>query len=318
MAPLLEVENLSVEYRRGGERVPAVRNVSLSLAKGERLGVAGESGCGKSTLALSVPRLLPDRESRVTGGRVVFEGRDLLELSGEQMRAVRGGRIGVVFQDPFSALNPVLTVGEQIEECLELHKGGRDRAAALRLIERVRLPSPERVYSAYPHQLSGGQRQRACIAMAVAAGPSLLIADEPTTALDATLQGEVLDLLDELRRELGLAVVFITHNVGLLSERTERLAVMYAGEIVEIGATAEVLRDPRHPYTRELLKSLPRLGGKQRGPLPMLAGQPPDPRAVPPGCPFHPRCPRVFERCRAEDPELRSRQGRDSACHLYE
>ncbi len=315
MKALLKVENLRVEYVRGGRTVEAVRDASFELDPGGALGIVGESGSGKSTLALALGRLLPP-EARIRAGRVVFEGHDLLAAPEEDLRRVRGGKIGFVFQDPFSALNPVLRLGEQVEEALEAHAGGRDRGRVLELFRRVRLPDPDRMYGAYPHQISGGQRQRVCLAMALAAGPKLLVADEPTTALDVTLQKEILGLLDALQKDLGLAVIFITHNLGLVSERTRRLAVMYAGEIVEEGDTAELLKAPLHPYTQGLLKSLPRLG-KTEGRLPMIAGQPPDPRALPPGCPFHPRCPARFEPCAGTVPELRPEADRLVACHLY-
>jgi oligopeptide/dipeptide ABC transporter ATP-binding protein len=313
---LLKVENLSVNYRRGRQRVQAVRGVSFELKKGEALGVVGESGCGKSTLALTLLRLLPENASEVSSGRIVFQGRDLLRLPQEELRRVRGGDIGMVFQDPFSALNPVLTVGEQMEEALEAHGEEPATRRVMSLLEKVQLPDSQRVYHSYPHQISGGQRQRVCIAMAIASGPKLLIADEPTTALDVTVQKEILNLLDHLRRDLNMAVLFITHNMGLLAERTDRLAVMYAGEIVELGATQDVLKSPLHPYAQGLLQSLPRLV-KTQGRLPVLPGQPPDLRAVPSGCPFHPRCPRIFEPCPGQHPDLRASAGRDVGCHLY-
>jgi oligopeptide/dipeptide ABC transporter ATP-binding protein len=235
-------------------------------------------------------------------------------MSGEELRAVRGAGIGVVFQDPFSALNPVLTVGEQIREVFFAHGRSCPAKEEERLLDHVRIPDPRRAARAYPHQLSGGQRQRACIAIAIALKPKLLIADEPTTALDATLQGEILDLIDALKRELGLGVLLVSHNIGLLSERAERLAVMYAGEVVELGAAKAVLTKPLHPYTQGLLSSLPRLSTGP-GKLPTLPGQPPDLRNPPSGCPFRERCPRAIEAC-SVDPEL-SPKGADrlAACH---
>jgi oligopeptide/dipeptide ABC transporter ATP-binding protein len=316
MTALLEVRDLRVEYRRGN--VAAVRGVSIDLAPGESLGLAGESGSGKSTLALSVLRLLAPEAVRAVTGRILFKGRDVLTLADRELRSLRGGAVATVFQDPFSALNPVLTVGEQIEEVLELHAGGRNPARVRDLLARVRLPEPDRIYASYPHQLSGGQRQRVCLAMAVAGGPELLIADEPTTALDVTVQREILDLLDSLRRDLGMALLLVTHNIGLLSERTDRLGIMYAGELVEVGPTRRVLSDPRHPYTQGLLKSLPRLT-KTADRLPALPGQPPDLGRLPAGCPFRPRCPGAFERCEKESPVLRPVKGaadRAAACHL--
>jgi oligopeptide/dipeptide ABC transporter ATP-binding protein len=314
---LLSIRDLRVDYLRSGKRVPALRNVSLSLEPGESLGLAGESGSGKSTLALAVLRLLPETAG-IAAAQLAWEDLEILSLSNRDLRALRGGPVGIVFQDPFSALNPVLTVGDQVEEVLEFHAGGRNRARVLSLFDQVRLPDPAGLYGAYPHQLSGGQRQRICLAIAIAGNPKLLIADEPTTALDVTVQREILNLLDELRRELKMALLLVTHNVGLLSERTDRLAILYAGEIVEIGPTATVLGTPAHPYTQGLLKSLPRLSRSERR-LPALPGQPPDPRALPSGCPFHPRCPSIFAPCAAQDPRLRV--SKDPAvrvsCHLY-
>jgi len=312
---LLKIQNLSLEYRRGPVR--AVRDVSLEIHPGESLGLAGESGSGKSTLALVLLRLLRPDEARVTSGRILFEGKDILTLPEPSLRALRGGPIGMVFQDPFSSLNPVLTVGRQIEEVLEIHAGGRNRPRALDFLDQVRLPDPPRIYAAYPHQLSGGQRQRVCLAMAIAGGPKLLIADEPTTALDVTVQREILNLLDALRRDLGMAMLLIAHNIGLLSERTDRLAVMYAGEVVELGPTAQVLGAPSHPYTQGLLQSLPKIS-KGSGRLPALPGQPPDLRRLPSGCPFRPRCPSAFDRCVQEPPRLLALEKsiRSVACHL--
>lgn len=314
---LLSIEHLRVDYFRAGKRIRAVRNVSLSLAPGESLGIAGESGSGKSTLALSLLRLLPD-SATMTADRLTLDGHDLLSLGKGPLRALRGGPVGIVFQDPFSALNPVLTVGDQVEEVLELHAGGRRRDRVLSLFRQVCLPDPAGLYGAYPHQLSGGQRQRVCLAMAIAGNPKLLIADEPTTALDVTVQREILNLLDDLRRQLKMALLLVTHNVGLLSERTDRLAIMYAGAIVEIGPTPTVLGAPTHPYTQGLLKSLPRLSQSDRR-LPALPGQPPDPRNIPAGCPFRPRCPLAFEPCATNDPALSPRKDSavHSACHLY-
>ncbi len=313
---LLRIENLSVEYVHGKKRLAAVRQVSLELPEGQTLGVVGESGCGKSTLALSILRLLPEKEGHISGGRILFKGRDILSLPAEDLRRLRGGDIGMVFQDPYSSLNPVLTLGEQIEEVLEIHQGARNKKRVLELFGHVRLPEPGRFYSSYPHQISGGQRQRVILAMALAANPKLLIADEPTTALDVTVQKEILDLLSLLQKEMKLAMLFITHNLGLVSERMDRVAVMYAGEIVETGPTAELFRQPRHPYTQGLLRSLPKLT-QTAGRLPMLPGQPPDLKNVPSGCPFHPRCPMVFEPCAQQHPELAPRGGNPAACHLY-
>jgi oligopeptide/dipeptide ABC transporter ATP-binding protein len=311
---LLRIQNLSVDYGKGEDRVRAVRAVSLEVRSGETLGLAGESGCGKSTLAMAIPRLLPDPPAVYAGGKILFQGRDLLSLDGEEMRRLRGAGIGVVFQDPFSALNPVLTVGDQIEEVFSAHGRKAAPGAAADLLSRVKIPDPVRVARAYPHQLSGGQRQRAVIAMAIALDPKLLIADEPTTALDATIQGGILDLLGGLKKELGLGVLLVSHNIGLLSERADRLAVMYAGEVVEVGPTKQVLSSPLHPYTRGLLSALPHLSAGT-GRLPALPGQPPDLRRLPQGCPFRDRCPLAFSAC-AVAPSLGARdEDRMAACH---
>lgn len=314
---LLTVDHLSVAYRSGDRRVWVVRGVSFSINEGDCLGVAGESGSGKTTLALALLKLLPE-SAFLSAQRLVFDGRSVLDLTPPQLRALRGGEVGFVFQDPFSALNPVLTVGEQVDEVLECHRGGRNRRRVLDLFAQVRLPDPGDLYGAYPHQLSGGQRQRVCLAMAIASNPKLLIADEPTTALDVTVQRDILNLLDDLRRDMKMALILVTHNVGLLSERSDRLAVMYAGEIVEIGPTATVLTRPAHPYTQGLLKSLPRLSGTDRR-LPALPGQPPDPKELPSGCPFRVRCPSAFDRCAAQSPALRPvLDGTvQAACHLF-
>jgi peptide/nickel transport system ATP-binding protein len=250
---------MSVDYRQGSQQVHAVRGVSLELNEGESLGLVGESGCGKSTLALALLQLLPEGSSQILSGRVFFDGQDLSTLGAHGLRRIRGAQVGFVFQDPFSALNPVLTVGEQIEEVFWAHHKSWHPRQALELLSKVRLDAPQRIFRSYPHQLSGGQRQRVCIAMAIALYPRLLIADEPTTALDVTTQKDILNLLDHLKKDLHMAILLITHNVGLMAERTDRLAVMQGGEIVEVGPTPHVLQSPSHPYTQGLLCSLPRL-----------------------------------------------------------
>jgi oligopeptide/dipeptide ABC transporter ATP-binding protein len=333
MSIVMKVENLSAHYWRDGRKLKAVRHVSFDLREGEMLGLIGESACGKSTLAMALLRLLPEGTSEISRGRVLFGENDLLRLPPEALRRVRGGQIGMVFQDPFSALNPVFTVGEQVVEALVYQQGAKSEERrvnkngteqTIQLFKKVRLPQPERIFNSYPHQLSGGQRQRVCLAMAIASRPRLLIADEPTTALDVTTQMEILDLLDELRKELSMTVLLVTHNLGLLAERADRLAVMYAGEIVELGPTRTLLHHPLHPYTKGLLKSLPRLSdrqseieNRQSHRLPVLEGAPPDLRHLPAGCPFHPRCPHVFEACRRLAPQLQHKEGRDVSCHLY-
>ncbi|HOW26952.1 MAG TPA: ABC transporter ATP-binding protein [Elusimicrobiota bacterium] len=318
---LVRIEHLDIDYRQHGVWVPVVRDVSFELREREMVSLVGESGCGKTTLALSILRLLPERESAVRGGRILFDGSDVLRMDPDGLRSLRGGRISMIFQDPFSSLNPVLTVGEQVEEVLECHEGRRDPARVKSLLERVVLPDPSRIYSSFPHQLSGGQRQRVMIAMAIASSPKLLIADEPTTALDVTVQKEILDLLTRLQDELGMSVLLITHNLGLVAERSHRLAVMYSGRLVESGETAAVLASPRHPYTQGLIQSLPRIR-RTGSRLPMLPGQPPELSRIPSGCAFHPRCAKVFAPCSREIPPLKKMgSSPDSdeavACHLF-
>ena len=261
---LLEIKNLSVEYYRGNKVIPAVRDVSLKLEAGKSLGLVGESGSGKSTVALAILKLIGAHEGRITRGEILFNGSDLLSFSPEQIRRIRGKDIGIIFQDPFSSLNPVLKIGEQVEETIQVHSpvslsSQALKDQAMRMLEQVRLPDPERIYRSYPHQVSGGQRQRAMIAMAIANHPQLLIADEPTTALDVTVQKEILELLTKLQKELNMALILITHHLGIVSQITEDLTVLYQGEAVERGKTREILARPKHPYTQNLLNAIPGL-----------------------------------------------------------
>ncbi len=298
-----------------------VRGASLALAPGECVGLVGESGCGKSMTALATLRLVPP-PGRIAAGRVLLAGRDLLTLSEREMRRVRGGRIAMIFQEPMAALNPVFTIGFQITEALRVHRRLSRRAARSeteRLLARVAMPDPAERLDDYPHQLSGGQRQRAMIAMALASGPEILIADEPTTALDVTIQAQILELLESLRRELGLAVLLITHDLAVVAETCERAVVMYAGQVVEQAPVAALFASPAHPYTRGLLAALPRLGQPAaRGKLPTIPGQVPDPARLPAGCAFHPRCPEVMGVCRASAPDLYALgEGRLARCFLH-
>jgi peptide/nickel transport system ATP-binding protein len=303
---LLAIEDLRVSFPAGpgaGE-VAAVRGVSFALGRGEIVGLLGESGSGKSLTALSILRLTP-AAARVEG-RVLLDGEDLLTLSPARLREVRGGRVGMVFQEPASALDPVLPIGRQVAEAIRAHRRLSRRAAldeAVELLARVALPEPGRRLRDVPSQLSGGQRQRVMIALALAAGPDLLIADEPTTALDVTLQAQILALLRRLRDELGLAVLLITHDLGVVAETCDRAIVMYAGEVVEEGGTAELLASPAHPYTRGLLASLPTLGAARRR-LPAIPGQPPAPGEMVAGCAFTPRCAAAFAPCAGRHPDL--------------
>jgi oligopeptide/dipeptide ABC transporter ATP-binding protein len=306
-APLLDVRGLTTEFavgRSGSVRtVRAVDGVSFELRRGETLGLVGESGCGKSVTALSIIRLVRP-PGRIVGGSVRFEGRDLASLSEAEMRRLRGARIGFVFQEPMTALNPVFTIGDQIAESLVVHgvaSGRAARARAVELLEAVRIPEPAKRANDYPHQLSGGMRQRALIAAAISCQPSLLIADEPTTALDVTIQAEILDLLREMRTRLGLSLLLITHDLGVVAQLADRVAVMYAGRIVEQGTTATVLSRPAHPYTRGLLASLPGTAPGTR--LNAIPGTVPDLSALPVGCAFGPRCSDRVPECDGRQPD---------------
>lgn len=297
--PLLSVRNLQVHFKLGDGWVRAVDEVSFDLAPGEVLGVVGESGCGKSVTGLSIMGLVPQPPGRVTG-EVVFGGENLLGLPERRMREIRGGQIAMIFQDPLSSLNPVLTIGFQVAEAIALHQRVPMKVAwerAVQMLGRVQIPDPEVRAHSYPHQISGGQRQRVMIAMAFACDPEVVIADEPTTALDVTVQRQVLDLMLELRRERGTSIILITHDLGVVAETADRVLVMYAGRVVETGTVYEIFDDPRHPYTRALLASVPRLDGDRMERLPAIGGQPPDLLSMPEGCPFQPRCPLAHDRC---------------------
>ena len=306
---LLEVKDLRTHFLISDGVVRAVNGISYTLEQGEVLGLVGESGCGKTVSALSLVRLIPSPPGRIVAGQVLFEGQDLLTLSDAQMRLVRGGKIGLVFQDPMTSLNPVLSIGRQITEALERHKGMGPAAArrqAVELLEMVGIPEAQHRVNDYPHQFSGGMRQRVMIAMAISCGPKLLIADEPTTALDVTIQAQILDLIQRLRRELGMAVILITHDLGLVAEICDRVSVMYAGYIVESASTEQLFEDPRHPYTLGLLSSIPRTDEARGEKLVPIQGMPPDPMNLPPGCPFAPRCPYAVGRSEEENPQLRA------------
>jgi len=305
--PLLEVRDLQTHFFTDDGVVRAVDGVSFALRAGETLAVVGESGSGKSVTSLSILRLVASPPGRIVGGEIRFRGRDLLALPDGEMRAIRGKSISMIFQEPMTSLNPVYTCGEQILEVLVLHER-IDRAAArtraIELLRMVGIPSPEQRVDEYPHQMSGGMRQRVMIAMALACRPALLIADEPTTALDVTIQAQILDLLRGLQRELGMALLLITHDLGVVAETADRVAVMYAGQVVEYCGVREAFRATRHPYTAGLLASLPKLGGANER-LRVIPGNVPDPTRFPSGCRFHPRCPLAVERCRTEAPALR-------------
>ncbi len=304
---LLSIEGVRTEFRTGARSLAVVDGVNLSVEQGRTLGIVGESGCGKSMLSLSIMRLVPPA-GRISAGKILFEGIDLLTLPPPAMRELRGNRIAMIFQEPMTSLNPVYTAGAQITEAMRVHdrtaSTGTLRARAIAALDRVRIPSPERRFDEYPHQMSGGMRQRVMIAMALACRPDLLIADEPTTALDVTVQAQILDLLRELQQESGMAIILITHDLGVVAEMADEVAVMYAGRIVERCTNASIFDDPQHPYTLGLLGSMPRLDDTHDRLL-AIEGTVPPPFALPQGCRFHPRCVFSEHRCTVEDPALR-------------
>ncbi len=316
--PLLEVRDLEVRYPGKTGPVRAVDGLSFDLRRGESYALVGESGCGKSAAALALMRLV--EPGRIAAGEIVFEGRDLLGLTEREMRRIRGARIGIVFQDAAAALDPVMRVGSQVAEALRIQKGlGREEAMreAVRLLGVVALADPERQARSYPHELSGGMKQRVMLAIALSCAPALLIADEPTTALDVTTQAQILALLRRLRGELELTVLLITHDMGVVAENADRVGVMYSGKIVEEGPVGRLFEEPAHPYTRGLLRSIPGEGGGRARRLPTLPGTVPDPAHPPDGCRFHPRCPEVLAPCRAGYPsEVRLEDDRRVACFL--
>ncbi len=327
MTALLDVRDLTVEFRTREGVARAVNGVSYGVEAGETLAVLGESGSGKSVTAQAVMGILDSPPGFVTGGQVLFQGEDLLTLGREARRRVRGERMAMIFQDALSSLNPVLSVGFQLGEMFRVHRGARRtaaRAAAIELMERVRIPAARARVNDYPHQFSGGMRQRIMIAMALALGPELIIADEPTTALDVTVQAQVMDLLAELREETGMGLILITHDLGVVADVADKIAVMYAGRIMETAPVHDLYKAPAHPYTRGLLDSIPRLDQKGLE-LSAIRGTPPSLLAIPPGCPFHPRCPRAQDVCRTDRPPLyevtddagRPLAGRGSACHFW-
>lgn len=305
---LLQVKELKTYFYTDAGVVKAVDGVSYDLTEGETLGLVGESGCGKSVSALSILRLIAYPPGKIVGGEILFEGKDLLKISEEEIRDIRGNKIAMIFQEPMTSLNPVLTIGLQIGEALELHRNMNKREAreeSIRLLKMVGIPDPERRIEDYPHQFSGGMRQRVMIAMALSCNPKLLIADEPTTAVDVTIQAQLLEVIKELTSSLGTAVILITHNLGVVARHVNRMAVMYAGRIVEQGPAKEVYAHPQHPYTIGLLASVPRLDKPRKERLVPIDGQPPNLITLPPGCSFMPRCSYRMERCLRERPELR-------------
>jgi oligopeptide/dipeptide ABC transporter ATP-binding protein len=322
---LLTIKNLSVTYHRGKENIPAVRDVSFDLDHGQTLGIVGESGCGKSTVALSILKLIEPYEGHIQG-EIHFDGENLSQKSEKEIQKIRGNSIGLIFQDPFSSFNPVFPLGEQVAESLKIHQAhlnkNETKQKVLDALKQVQIEDPERIYASYPHQVSGGQRQRVMIAMAMVNQPKLLIADEPTTALDVTIQKEILDLLLLLQKEGNMSMIIITHHFGIVAHYTQKLMVLYGGEIVEEGYTKQVIEKPQHPYTQCLLKSLPETveggGGihpKKR--LFSIEGTPPNMTDLPSGCIFHPRCPKAVAECKIKVPPLREvKQKQKAACLL--
>ena len=307
MGALLEIKNLKTRFFTQDGVVHAVNGISLYLNEGETLGLVGESGCGKSVSMLSVLRLIPQPPGKIVGGEVWFEGKDLLKISEDEIRKIRGNKIAMIFQDPMTSLNPVLTIGQQLGEPLMLHMGMSKKEAreeSIRLLKMVGIPEAEKRLDDYPHQFSGGMRQRVMIAMALACNPKILIADEPTTALDVTIQAQIIDLVKRLRAEIGMAIIWITHDLGIIAGLAQRVNVMYAGFIIETAPVKKLYGDPRHPYTLGLLRSVPRLDAPVKEKLTPIEGLPPDLIGLPPGCPFAPRCEYVIDRCLEENPKL--------------
>ena len=318
-APLLEVRSLRTVFDGEQGEVRAVDGVDFALERGRTLGIVGESGCGKSVTALSIMGLIPQPPGRITGGKVLFEGEDVLKVSAGRLRELRGDKLAMIFQEPMTSLNPAFPVGDQIAETLLRHRNLSRKEAdhqAVEMLRRVRMPSPERRARVYPHQLSGGMRQRVMIAMALACGPKLLIADEPTTALDVTIQAQILELMRALRSEFGSAIILITHDLGVVAELADDVIVMYAGQVIERCAAARLFAEPQHPYTIGLLGSIPRVHIEQER-LSAIEGFVPDAASPPAGCRFHPRCPFAVEKCRQETPPLGEiTPGHYAACWL--
>ena len=322
---LLNIANLQTYFNTEDGVAKAVDGVDYYIRKGETIGVVGESGCGKSVTALSIMRLIPQPPGHIVGGEITFAGQNLLQLSSQEMRKIRGNHISMIFQEPMTSLNPVFTIGSQIAEAVQLHQGLSKKESLNRSIDMLHLvgiPSPAQRIKDYPHQLSGGMRQRAMIAMALSCNPQLLIADEPTTALDVTIQAQILDLMASLKAEFNMAIILITHDLGIVAENVARVVVMYAGKIVEETDVYSIFAEPLHPYTVGLLQSIPRLdlGRSKRDRLQEIPGAVPRPAHLPSGCLFHPRCPHVMERCQVELPSLTSYHATEHKvrCWLYE
>ena len=320
MAELLQVKNLQTSFFTPEGEVRAIDGVSFEVDEGKTIGLVGESGCGKSVTSLSIMRLIPSPPGKIVGGEILYRGRDLLKLNNEEMRKIRGNEISMIFQEPMTSLNPVFTVGNQIGEAIRLHQGlgkKETREKTIEMLRLVKIADPESRVDAYPHQLSGGMRQRVMIAMALSCNPSLLIADEPTTALDVTIQAQILELMKELQQKIGMALLLITHDLGVVAEQADDVAIMYAGKIVERSNTRAIFNRPRHPYTVGLLNSLPGAGALKKKRLDAIPGVVPSPLRLPSGCRFRDRCPRAAELCAQTEPELlESEAGHTVACHF--
>lgn len=318
---LLQVKNLKTYFYTDEGVVKAVDDVSFNIKQGETLAIVGESGCGKSITAMSIMKLIPSPPGKIEGGEIKFKGKDIIKLSDEELRSLRGNKISVIFQEPMTSLNPVFSIGDQIEESIMLHKNiskVEAKKQAIEMIKTVGIPRPEIIADSYPHELSGGMKQRAMIAMAMACDPELLLADEPTTALDVTIQAQILELMKALQKKFNTAILLITHDLGVVAETADYVAVMYAGKIVEEANVFELFKNPSHPYTIGLLKSKPIIN-KQQDVLYSIPGQVPSPHHMPKGCYFNPRCEKAIEKCRQEQPKLSEiNSGHKVACWLYE
>jgi oligopeptide/dipeptide ABC transporter ATP-binding protein len=320
MADLIQVKNLQTSFFTPEGEVRAIDGVSFEIGEGKTLGLVGESGCGKSVTSLSIMRLIQSPPGRIVGGEILYRGKDLLKLNNEQMRKIRGNEISMIFQEPMTSLNPVFTVGNQIGEAIKLHQGlGKQetRAKTIEMLRLVKIADPDSRVDSYPHQLSGGMRQRVMIAMALSCNPSLLIADEPTTALDVTIQAQILELMKELQQKMGMALLLITHDLGVVAEQADEVAIMYAGKIVERANTRSIFSKPFHPYTVGLLNSLPSTGSEKKKRLDAIPGVVPSPLHLPSGCRFRDRCPRAADACAQSEPPLVEKEpGHTVACYF--
>lgn len=320
MEPLLKINNLKVYFDTDDGVAKAVDGVDLEIMKGTTLGLVGESGCGKSVTCLSIPGLIPSPPGRIAGGEIIYKGKNLLELSEKEMETIRGNDISMIFQEPMTSLNPVFTIGDQIKEAIMLHQNKTSVEAqglTINILHKVGIPSPEVRIHEYPHQMSGGMKQRVMIAMALSCNPELLIADEPTTALDVTIQAQILDLMQSLQHEFGMSILMVTHDLGVVANIASHVAIMYASKIVEYGSVSDIFGNPRHPYTLGLFTSIPVIGGKKRE-LYVIPGNVPDPLAFPEGCKFWPRCLFAEKVCRVQEPLLEkvNKQDHEAACHF--